>query len=196
MLVTGAGKGTGRRLAEMLAQQGATLAVNDITPINLDETVAAIQSMGGRVKSYVADVAKKMPVQALIQDVVNDLGRLDILVNCAEVEPRHATLDMDEWDWQRTLDVNLSGAFLLTQIAGRVMREQGAGVIIHVGERAHASELRSAYFASKAGLEAFVQQASAELESHGIRIHYVDPKQGKDVLEQILQLCTTPPQAV
>lgn len=195
VLVTGAGKGTGRRIAKMLAQQGATLAVNDITPVNLDDTVAAIQSAGGRVRSYVADIAKKMPVQALIQDVVNDLGRLDILVNCAEVEPRLSALDMDDWDWQRTLDVNLTGAFLLTQVAGRVMREQGAGVIIHVGGRAHASDLRSAYFASKAGLEAFMQQASTELEDYGIRIHYVAPKQGKDVLEQILLLCSTSPQA-
>jgi NAD(P)-dependent dehydrogenase (short-subunit alcohol dehydrogenase family) len=151
--------------------------------------VAAIQSAGGQVHSYVADIAKKMPVQSLIQDVLNDLGRLDILVNCAEVEPRQAALDMDEWDWQRTLDVNLTGAFLLTQVAGRVMRELGAGVIIHVGERAHAPELRSAYFASKAGLEAFVERARPELERHGVRIHYAAPRQDENILEQILKLC-------
>jgi len=175
----------------MLSLQGATIAANDITPVNLDETVAAIQSAGGQVKGYVADIAKKMPVQALIQDVVNDLGQLDILVNCAEVEPVYSALDMDEWDWQRTLDVNLSGAFLLTQVAGRVMREQGAGVIIHIGKRARASDVRSAYFASKAGLEAFVEQACPEFESHGIRLSCVAPRQGEDVLVRILELCAS-----
>ncbi|MBM3153447.1 MAG: SDR family NAD(P)-dependent oxidoreductase, partial [Chloroflexi bacterium] len=109
-LVTGAGRGTGRTIAQALSERGAALAVNDITPINLDETVVNIRASGGQVRSYVSDIAKKMPVQGLVRSALEDFGRLDILVNCAEVKPRKTVLEMDDWDWQRTLDVNLTGA--------------------------------------------------------------------------------------
>ena len=174
VLVTGAGKGTGRRVAEAFAAAEATVAVNDISPVNLDETVARIRAAGGQVGAYVEDIAKKMPVQALLNQVLDDFGRIDILVNCAEVAPQKSILEMDEWDWQRTLDVNLSGAFLLTQSVGRVMRAQGGGTIVHVGERARQSEKRAAYFASKAGLEALVRVAADELSPFGIHVHLVD----------------------
>ena len=123
VLVTGAGKGIGREVAEAFAAHGASVAVNDISPVNLDETLVHIAAAGGRTKAYVEDIAKKMPVQALLNAVLDDFGRIDILVNCAEVEPRKPVLEMDDWDWQRTLDVNLTGAFLLTQSAGRIMKE-------------------------------------------------------------------------
>ena len=115
---------------------------------------------GGQVKAYVEDIAKKMPVQTLLNAVLDDFGRIDILVNCAEVEPQKSVLEMDEWDWQRTLDVNLNGAFLLTQSTGRIMKEKGGGVIVHVGERAKGPEKRAAYFTSKAGLAALVRPGS------------------------------------
>jgi NAD(P)-dependent dehydrogenase (short-subunit alcohol dehydrogenase family) len=173
VLVTGAGKGTGRAVAEAFAARGATVAADDVTPINLDETVAHILAAGGRVKAYVADIAKKLPVQGLLNQVLDDFGRLDILVNCAEVEPQKTVLEMDEWDWVRTLDVNLTGAFLLTQSAGRIMKEKGSGIIVHVGERASGPERRAAYFASKAGLEAMVRAAADEFAAFGVRVRFV-----------------------
>lgn len=188
-LVTGAGKGMGRQVACMLAGQGAAVAINDITPINLDETATAIRALGIPAHSHVADISKKMPVQALIWDVVSGLGRLDILVNCAEVEPPREVLGMDDWDWQRTLDVNLTGAFLLTQTAGRVMAEQGGGIILHAAERARTTENRAAYFASKAGLAAFVEHARRELEPQHIQLDIITPSAGGDILERILSYC-------
>jgi NAD(P)-dependent dehydrogenase (short-subunit alcohol dehydrogenase family) len=189
VLVTGAGKGAGRAVAEAFAAREAILAVNDVSPVNLDETVKHIREAGGRVKDYVEDVAKKMPVQTLLNQVLDDWGRIDVLVNCAEVEPVHALLDMDEWDWQRTLDVNLSGAFLLTQSLGRIMREKGGGVIVHVGERAKGPEQRAGYFASKAGLAAFSALAAVELADFGIRVFHVQPGEVKDVVAEVLALC-------
>jgi NAD(P)-dependent dehydrogenase (short-subunit alcohol dehydrogenase family) len=193
VLVTGAGKGTGRAIAEAFAARGAIVAANDVTPINLDETVAHITASGGRVKAYVEDIAKKMPVQALVNEVLDDWGRIDILVNCAEVAPSAQVLDMDDWDWQRTLDVNLTGAFLLTQSVGRVMRAalpQGkkGGIIIHIGWRARSPERRAAYFASKAGLIAFVEHAARELAAFGIRVHLVLLTETDDVAEKVISL--------
>jgi NAD(P)-dependent dehydrogenase (short-subunit alcohol dehydrogenase family) len=189
VLVTGAGKGLGRAVAQAFAARGAIVAVNDISPVNLDETVARIEASGGRVRAYVEDIAKKMPVQALLNQVLDDWGRLDILVNCAEVEPTYSVLEMDEWDWQRTLDVNLTGAFLLTQSAGRIMRSQGGGVILHVGERARGTELRAAYFASKAGLAAISALAAYELSEYGIRVYHVQPAEGGDTAAEVVALC-------
>jgi NAD(P)-dependent dehydrogenase (short-subunit alcohol dehydrogenase family) len=190
ILVTGAGKGTGRSVAEAFAAQGATVAANDVSPVNLDETVRHITTTGGKVKAYVEDIAKKMPVQALLNAVLDDFGQIDILVNCAEVEPQKSLLEMDDWDWQRTLDVNLNGAFLLTQSAGRIMREKGGGVIVHVGERAKGPEKRAAYSTSKAGLSALSALAAFELSGYGIRVYHVQPAGTGDVVRHILEICS------
>lgn len=186
VLVTGAGKGKGRALAEAFAAAGAVVAVNDISPVNLDLTVSRIRDAGGRVRDYIADIAKKMPVQALVQSVVEDWGRLDVLVNCAEVEPISPLLEMDDWDWQRTLDVNMTGAFLLTQIAGRVMKEQNGGIIVHVGARPKDSIGRSAYLTSKNGLSLFIEQVSQELAENSICLFFINPEEGNDIVSQVL----------
>jgi NAD(P)-dependent dehydrogenase (short-subunit alcohol dehydrogenase family) len=190
VLVTGAGKGSGRRLAELFAAQGAVIAAADVTPINLDETVAHITSAGGQVKAFVADIAKKLPIQGLLNQVLDDLGRLDILVNCAEVEPQKSILEMDEWEWVRTLDVNLTGAFLLTQSAGRIMKEKEGGVIVHIGVRAGGSERRAAYFASKAGLEALVKTATQEFTAFGVKVGLFNAS-NQNQMEAILAFCST-----
>jgi NAD(P)-dependent dehydrogenase (short-subunit alcohol dehydrogenase family) len=189
VLITGAGKGTGRSVAEEFATHGATLAVNDVSPVNLDETVTHIQSSGGKAKAYVEDIAKKMPIQTLLNSVVDDFGRIDILVNCAEVEPQKAVLEMDDWDWQRTMDVNLNGPFLLTQSVGRIMKEKDGGVIVHVGERAKGPESRAAYFASKAALAALSALAAYELSEFGIRVYHFQPAEPGDTAKLILELC-------
>jgi NAD(P)-dependent dehydrogenase (short-subunit alcohol dehydrogenase family) len=197
ILITGAGKGTGRAVAEAFAAQGATVAAADVTPINLDETIARITASGGRVKAYIADIAKKLPIQGLLNQVLDDYGQIDVLVNCAEVEPQKTVLEMDEWDWARTLDVNLTGAFLLTQSAGRIMKEQGGGVIVHIGERAigaapspsRGPEKRAAYLASKAGLEALVKSASQEFAVFGVTVTLLDGKSNR-LVEEILSFCS------
>jgi NAD(P)-dependent dehydrogenase (short-subunit alcohol dehydrogenase family) len=181
ILVTGAGKGSGRRAAEALARQGARLAACDISPVNLDETVAHIRAAGGQVQAYVEDISKKMLVQGLLHQVIEDFGRIDVLVNCAEVEPQRTVLEMDDWDWQRTLDVNLSGAFLLVQSLGRSMKEKGSGMIFLLGDRAHASTSRAAYAASKAGLTGLAQAAASELAPHGVQVRLVE------TVEQVLE---------
>jgi 3-oxoacyl-[acyl-carrier protein] reductase len=170
VLVTGAGRGLGRSLAKTFAARGAIVAINDITPINLDDCEAEIRESSGNVHAYVEDISKKMPVQTLLNSVLDDMGRLDIVVNCAEVKPARTLLEMDDWEWQRTLDVNLTGAFLLTQSAGRIMKERGGGTIVHLGVTPESGDKQAAFIASKAGLEAFVAQAQKEFSPHGIRV--------------------------
>lgn len=176
-LVTGAGRGLGRAVAEALAQRGAILAANDITPVHLDETVEHIQAAGGRVKEYIFDVAKRLPIQAMLNLVLEDWGQIDILINSASVQPQAALLDMDEWDWARTLEVNLSGPFLAMQAAGLSMRPRRSGVIINLGaDPASPSQAnQAAYIASKAGLAALTRAAALEFAEFNVRVNLVCP---------------------
>jgi NAD(P)-dependent dehydrogenase (short-subunit alcohol dehydrogenase family) len=178
VLVTGAGRGIGRAIAESFAAEGARVAINDITPVNLDETLLSITRQGGIAKDYMADVAKKMPVQAMVNQVLDDWQRIDILINNAGVEPHAPLLDLDAWDWQRTIEVNLSGPFFTMQSVGRVMREQGGGVIINIASiagRAHGLKDRAAYVASKMGLIGLTREAARELAAYNIRLNAVCP---------------------
>lgn len=188
-LITGAGKGTGAALAMALAVRGAIVAANDISPLNVDTVVAEIIANGGRAKAYVDDIAKKVAVQAIVKDVEDEFGRIDILVSHAAVEPRPPLIEMDEWDWQRTLNVNLGGAFLVTQSVARGMRERGGGVIIHLISDAASKpgETRAAYLASMAGLRGFSQQAAKELAPYGIQVHAVDTA-ADDAVTRVLEI--------
>lgn len=171
VLITGAGKGIGRKLAEVLAAQGAIVAANDISPINVDEVVSGIRAKGGQAKVYVEDVAKKVGAQMIVKSVEDEFGALDILVNHAAVEPHTPLLNMDEWDWHRVLDVNLTGAFLMSQTAGRVMKEKGSGVIINlVAGASERSKEAGAFLASKAGLDELSRQLARELNPHGVNV--------------------------
>jgi NAD(P)-dependent dehydrogenase (short-subunit alcohol dehydrogenase family) len=107
VLITGAGKGAGRSLAEAFAEQGARVALNDISPINVEEVAEGILKRGGVAKAFIEDAAKKVAVQMLVNDVEDEFGGIDILINHANVQPKSAFIDMDEWDWHRVYDVRL-----------------------------------------------------------------------------------------
>jgi NAD(P)-dependent dehydrogenase (short-subunit alcohol dehydrogenase family) len=188
VLVTGAGKGEGRALALAFAERGALIAANDISPINVELVVAEIETCGGKAKAYIEDVAKKVGVQSLVNSVEEDFGGIDILVNHASVEPHTTLLDMDEWDWHRTLDVNLTGAFLMTQSAGRIMREKGNGVILNIvsGPSRGGDKDAAAYLSSLAGLAALSRQADVELSPHGIRVYAIE--NSVDVVKDVMLL--------
>jgi len=188
VLITGAGKGSGSILAQAFAGHGSLVAANDISPINVEEVVNQIIAKGGRAKAYVDDVAKKVGVQNIINQVEDDFGRLDILINHAAVEPRVPLLDMDEWDWHRVLDVNLTGAFLMTQSVGRVMRAQGSGVIINlITGSARDGNAEAAFVASMSGLDGLTRQAMRELGPYGIQVYSVENVSEK-IVERVFAL--------
>ncbi len=177
-LVTGAGRGIGRGIALALAGAGARVAVNDVNPDTAAATVQAIRAAGGEAEAHVADVGNKMAVQTMIQAVLEAWDRLDILVNNAGVEPSATILELDEWDWDKTLAVNLKGPFLCSQTAGRAMRELGGGVIVNIASiagRAAGLRNRAAYTASKVGLIGFTRECAREFAAYNIRVNAVCP---------------------
>jgi 3-oxoacyl-[acyl-carrier protein] reductase len=178
VLVTGAGRGIGKAIAIAFARAGARVAVNDINPESCAQTAAEISASGGQALACHADVANKLAVQSMLIDIEDRWERVDILINNAGVEPHQPILQLDEWDWNRTIDVNLKGAFLCSQSVGRMMQRQGGGVIVNVASiagRAAGLRDRSAYVASKTGLIGFTKECAREFAAHNIRVNAVCP---------------------
>ncbi len=181
-IVTGAGRGIGRAIAETLAAAGARVAVNDINPDRAETVAEAIRATGGTAIGVAADVSNKFQCVNLIESTRAEWQRLDILVNNASVEPSSSILKTDEWEWQRVLDVNLKGTFFMSQLCGRVMADEnqarGGGVIVNIGSLAGveiALPLKAAYCASKAGMLGFARECAREFAQYGIRVNSVLP---------------------
>jgi 3-oxoacyl-[acyl-carrier protein] reductase len=178
VLVTGAGRGIGKAIAIAFAQAGARVAVNDVNPDSCVKTADEITASGGQALACQADVANKLAVQSMLIDIEDRWGRVDILINNAGVEPHQPIVQLDEWDWNRTIDVNLKGAFLCSQSAGRMMQQQGSGVIVNIASiagRAAGLRDRSAYVASKTGLIGFTKECAREFAAYNIRVNAVCP---------------------
>jgi len=177
VLVTGAGREPGRSLSLAFARWGALSAANDLNPLGLEETMQRLTETGGKGQAYVFDVAKRMPVQALVNQVLEDWGRIDILVNCAAVEPCQPIAEMDEWDWHRTIDVNLSGTFFTLQQVSRFMRKQGSGAIVNIagwyGDGPLLKRNHAAFLSSQLGLTGLTLSAAEELIKDHIRVNQV-----------------------
>ena len=178
VLVTGAGRGIGKAIALAFAQAGARVAVNDINPDSGEATANEIVANGGEAAAWSADVSNKLAVQTMLIGIEERWGRVDILINNAGVEPHQPILEMDEWDWSRTIDVNLKGAFICSQSVGRMMKAQGSGAIVNIASiagRAAGLRDRSAYVASKTGLAGFTKECAREFAAYHIRVNAVCP---------------------
>lgn len=178
VLMVGAGRKPAPELAAALADQGAVIAANDLSPVMLDPLAETIRGRNGRVKTYIADATRGMPLRAMLDEVLEDWGRIDILINNPRVQHNTPLLDMDEWDWQRTIEMNLNGPYLVTQLVAKMMKEQGQGTILNLVDNNLSvleSPGRAAYAASQQGLLALSQAAARELIAYNIHVHTLCP---------------------
>jgi 3-oxoacyl-[acyl-carrier protein] reductase len=177
-LVTGAGEGIGWAVAVALAVAGARVFANDLNPDRADKIADFITKNGGTALAWEADVANKLLVGPMIEAMRDAFERIDIVVNAAGVEKDSTLIALDEWDWRRVLDVNLNGTFFVSQLAGRVMADEGGGVIVNIASTAGHSlprANRSGYVASKAGVIGFTKEAAREFAAYNVRINAVCP---------------------
>ena len=167
-------------MAEGLAEAGASLMLCARREEWLTPTVDSMRAQGFRVEGVLCDVAKPADVQAVVDETVRLLGKVDILVNNAGVswaaEPEEMPLDK----WQKVLDINLTGAFLFAQAAGRDMLKREWGRIIHVASTSglHASvngPHYAPYAATKAGLMGLTRELAASWGRKGIRVNAIAP---------------------
>ncbi len=179
-VVTGAGSGLGRGISLCLARKGVHVILADIDAPSGLETARQIEERKSPGRGYPveADVTAEGPVEQLFHTVVRKLGGLDILVNCAGIAPIHPLVDFPLEEWQKALDVNLTGYFLVAREAARCMVRQGTGgSIINISSKTglEASKLHSAYNATKAGEINMARGWALDLAEHGIRVNVVCP---------------------
>jgi NAD(P)-dependent dehydrogenase (short-subunit alcohol dehydrogenase family) len=178
-IVTGAGSGLGHAIASKLALAGTRVTVNDINPDRADRVVGKITAAGGEAVAVVADISNKFQCVNVIETTRTRWGQLDVLVNNANIQPVASILKMDEWDWDRCIDVNLKGAFLMTQLCGRVMSDENqekSRAIVNIGSIAGLEVPlveRAAYCASMAGLAGFARECAREFAQYGIRVNTI-----------------------
>jgi NAD(P)-dependent dehydrogenase (short-subunit alcohol dehydrogenase family) len=178
-LVTGAGRGIGRGIAEVFAEQGAHVAVNDlVTPGPAEEVAAAVRTKGRRAVAVGADVSDRLAVEAMFDHVWKELGPIDILVNNAGIETIVPFLDLSDEQWTRLVDVNLRGEWLCSQVFCRhVTKAERTGAIVNIGSIQAAKVLpgRTHYAPAKAAIETLTRNMSAEMTPLGIRVNCVHP---------------------
>jgi 2-dehydro-3-deoxy-D-gluconate 5-dehydrogenase len=179
-VVTGAGSGLGRAIAEALHQVGAQVVVTEL-PDLLDRAHTAAGEIGreaGR-EPYVLplDVTNVSSIQEMVDATLARFGQIDVLVNNAGVQVRRRALDVSEEDWDRVLDVNLRGAFFVAQRVGRHMVARRRGKIVNVASQngVVAMEERAAYCSSKAGLVNLTRVLAYEWAEYGINVNAVGP---------------------
>ena len=179
VLVTGAAQGIGLAIARHFLIEGARVALNDLTPERVD---AAGRQLAPFDESHLlgctADVIVPSQCLAMIERIVAHWGRIDVVVNNAGIYPSQSVIDMTEDDWDRVLDTNAKGTFLVSQAVARQMIEQGIrGQIINISSGSyHRGRVGSAHYsASKAAVVMFSRVLAMELAPHGIRVNVVAP---------------------
>ena len=178
-LVTGAGGGIGRGIADVLAERGASVAINDIDLDLAAATADALQrAYGGSTVAMQGDVSKRPDVERMFELASTALGPIDILVNNAGIETIVPFLELTDDQWTRLVDVNLRGAWLCSQVfCRRVVAEQRPAAIIHIGSIQAGKVLpgRTHYAPAKLALDALTRNMSAEMTPHGIRVNCIHP---------------------
>jgi 3-oxoacyl-[acyl-carrier protein] reductase len=177
-IVTGVGPNIGQAIAQLLAQEGACVACNDIRADHAEATAKAIQDAGGKAIAIPGDVTDEKRVEEMVAQTVETFGGVDVLVNNAFKLARQGLLTATLEDWERVLKVILTGTFLMSQAAARRMVEQGrGGSIVHIastsGHRGRADDL--AYCTAKGGTLNMTRAMAMDLVKHGIRVNSVTP---------------------
>ena len=175
-VVTGAGSGIGRAVAERLAREGAAVAGLDVARDNLDATVATIAAAGGESAPFTCDVTSESSVAAAVDGTVDRFGPPDVVCNVAGIGGFFHTVDMPLDRWERILAVNLTGPFLVCRATLPHMVDRGGSIVTVASNTALMGQAYSAaYCASKAGVLMFSKALAAEYLSRRVRVNVVAP---------------------
>ena len=177
-LVTGSGRGIGKAIALKLAENGATLVINDVgdsTPA--EQTVTEIKNMNRQAMAIMADVSSSADVTRMVETAMTTYGKVDILVNNAGITRDQLTMKMTDEEWDKVLTIDLKSVFLCTRAVLRPMLKQRSGRIVSmssvvgiIGNTGQAN-----YAAAKAGIIGFTKTIAKEVASRGITVNAVAP---------------------
>jgi 3-oxoacyl-[acyl-carrier protein] reductase len=176
-IVTGGSRGIGAASAALLARRGAAVVVSGRDQERLKTAVKTLEADGHRALGVMADVARREDAERLVEAAREQFGRLDILVNNAGMTRDALLVRMKDDDWDRVMDTNLKGAFLMTRAAGRVMMRQRSGRVINISSTAGVmgNAGQANYSAAKAGLIGLTKATARELAHWSILVNAVAP---------------------
>jgi 3-oxoacyl-[acyl-carrier protein] reductase len=176
-IVTGGTRGIGAAVAALLAEHGAAVVVSGRDAARLQHAVQELEERGASVHGVVADAAKREDADRLVEAAKERYGRLDLLVNNAGITRDGLLIRMKDDDWDRVMEVNLRGAFLVSRAAAKLMVRQRSGRIINIASTAGAmgNPGQANYSAAKAGLIGFTKATARELAHWGILVNAVAP---------------------
>lgn len=178
-IVTGAGQGIGRGIAEAFANEGADVVINDlVVDSRTDEVRSNIESKGSRCAVVAGDVSKRIDVERIFDETWKQLGPADILVNNAGIETIVPFTELTDEQWEAVTDTNLKSEWMCAQsFCKRLIAEKRKGSIINIGSIQAARVLpgRTHYAPSKLAVEALTRNISAEVGVHGIRVNCIHP---------------------
>ncbi|MCE7990230.1 MAG: SDR family oxidoreductase [Caldilinea sp. CFX5] len=176
-LITGAGGGIGRVLAGALAEAGADVALHDLTPEPLLAVKTTVETTGRRALPVTADLRDVTACRQLISNVQSELGRLDILINCAATNRRKPIAAVTEDDFEAILSVNVKSIYFLCQAVQSVMTAQGGGKIINIGSinSLYGLDTVSVYGLTKGALSQMTRVMAVEWAGHNIQVNCIAP---------------------
>ncbi len=176
-IITGAARGIGFSIAEMLSEHGATSIIIDLNKATVDAAVQQIDDMGNRAIGFTADVTNSEEIASIFKKIHKEFGKIDILINNAGITKDGLLMKMKESDWDAVINVNLKGTFICTQKVCRYMMKNRSGVILNIasviGLMGNAGQAN--YAASKGGIIAFTKSSAKEFSSRNIRVNAIAP---------------------
>lgn len=176
-VITGGASGLGEAIAEGFAQAGASVVIADVNGERGEALAARIAQDGGQARYLGLDVTSRAAVEQAAATVVEELGRVDVLVNSAGTAVRYPAEDFPEEEWDRILTLNLKGTFLPCQAFGRIMLGQGRGSIINLASigASVAYPQATAYLQSKGGVAQMTRSLALEWVTRGVRVNALAP---------------------
>ena len=176
-LVTGAGGGIGRSIAQVMGREGAQVVAVSQTTLHVEETVQAVKNEGGQAIAVTADVRSRADIERTVTTALETFGRIDILVNNAGVNVCARFLELRDEDWDRIFEVNVKGVYLTSQVVLQHMIQRRQGSIVNIASWVgrNALPLFVPYCASKSAVLALTRGLALEMAEYGVRVNAVLP---------------------